>query len=162
MSREAPQPLDVARAHRHFSASCFNQTWGFIDKPDRTARDNEEMALSASASLWHWMQRPDCSDQNLSVGHWQLSRVYALVGQGKIAMRHAQRSLALAAACSRFYVGYAHEAIARAAAVLGDDTTRQTHIQLATQCVTAVTDPSEREPLEQDLRSLAAGRSAEA
>jgi hypothetical protein len=83
MSQEASQSLDIDQLHRHFSSACFNETWRLIDNPNRTARDNEAMILSASTSLWHWMQRPDCSDQNLSIGHWQLSRVYALVAREK-------------------------------------------------------------------------------
>jgi hypothetical protein len=72
--------FDADQAHRHFSASCFNLAWELIDKPDRTAEDDEQMVRLAQASLWHWTQRSDCTDKNLSIGYWQVSRVCALLG----------------------------------------------------------------------------------
>jgi len=158
MANDNSSPIDLGLAHRHFSAECFNQTWPLIDKLDRTEADDEAMILSATASLWHWMQRADCTDRNLSIGHWQVSRVYALLGKGENAMRHAKRSLALATGSSPFYVGYGHEAVARAAAVLADSATCQGHLKLALVCLKDVADASERAALENDLRTVAAQR----
>lgn len=98
MSHEDPSSFDAAAAHRRFSTECFNRAWELIEKPERTRDDDEAMVLRAMASLWHWTQRPDCTEQNLAIGHWQVSRVYALAGHGEAAMHHAQRSLALALA----------------------------------------------------------------
>lgn len=151
---EASSKFDAQLAHRHFSADCFNRTWTFIEKPDRTEADTEAMVLCALASLWHWTQRLDCTDRNLSIGHWQVSRAYALAGQGENAMRHAQRALALAEGSPPFYFGYAHEAIARAARVLNDRKLLADHLAAARRCAAAVTEAEERQPLEEDLRSL--------
>ena len=49
--------FEADHAHRHFSASCFNLAWELIEKPDRTAEDDEQMVRLAQASLWHWTQR---------------------------------------------------------------------------------------------------------
>ncbi|HVV99423.1 MAG TPA: hypothetical protein VHB77_03720 [Planctomycetaceae bacterium] len=154
MSPDSVAPIDLAQAHRHFSADCFNRTWDFIDKPDRSAEDDEAMVLSTLASLWHWTQRSDCTDQNRSIGHWQASRVYALVGQGDNARRHGERCLAFASGAPPFYVGYAHEALARAADVLGDAAAKERHLQEAWGCAGTVTDESARSALEQDLKTL--------
>jgi hypothetical protein len=146
--------FDVAAAHRHFAAECFNRAWSLIDRPSRTPAEDEGMVSAALASLWHWTERSDCTDQNLSVGHWQASRVYALVGQGESARRHAERALHFAAGCSPFYVGYAHEALTRAAVVLGDRAAAGEHLAQAQACAAAVTDAEERKMLESDLKSL--------
>ena len=151
---ESAAPIDLPRAHQHFSADCFNRTWDFIEKPGRTAEDDEAMVLCALASLFHWTQRPDCTDQNRSIGHWQVSRVYALIGQGDNARRHGERCLACASGALPFYVGYAHEALARAAGVLGDTAAKQMHLQQAWECARAVSDESARGTLEQDLKSI--------
>ncbi len=66
--------------HRYFSAQCFNRAWELIRRIDRTELESEQMLLLAQASLWHWTQRPDCTPRNLSIGYWQLSRVFALLG----------------------------------------------------------------------------------
>jgi hypothetical protein len=152
MAREAE--FDAELAHRHFSADCFNRTWTLMEKPDRNAADSEAMVLCALSSLWHWTQRSDRTDRNLSVGHWQVSRAYALAGQGDNAMRHARRSLAFAAGSPPFYIGYAHEAIARAAMVLNDRELLVDHLDRARRCAAAVPEAEERRPLENDLRSL--------
>src|SRR5688572_27636463 len=114
MSSGAPVGLDLSLAHRHFAADCFNRTWTLFEKADRSDDETEAMVLCALASLWHWTQRADRTDRNLSIGHWQVSRAYALAGQGENALRHALRSLAFAEGSPPFYVGSAHEAATRA------------------------------------------------
>ncbi|MCO6045454.1 hypothetical protein NG895_16205 [Aeoliella sp. ICT_H6.2] len=148
-------PFDLVQAHRYFSASCFNRTWAQIENADRTPAEDDAMVLTAAASLWHWTQRPDCTDENLSIGHWLLSRTLALAGQGEASMRHGLRSLELAAESSSFYIGYGHEAVARAALVLSDETSFRAHLREAEACLTQIAEPSERELLEPDLQNLA-------
>jgi hypothetical protein len=148
------EPLDERFAHRYFASNCFNLAWTYIDRSDRSSQDDESMLLASAASLWHWTQREDCTLRNLSIGHWQLSRAYALAGQGDNAMRHATRSLELAEGESPFYIGYGHEAVARAASLLSDDHTFSAHLEKAKALLTAIGDESERVALEQDLSSL--------
>jgi hypothetical protein len=154
VSQVAPSAFDLSLAHRHFSAECFNRTWTLIEKPDRTKADDEAMVLCALASLWHWTQRTDCTNRNLSIGHWQVSRAYALAGEGDNAMRHGLRSLKLAEGLSPFLIGYAHEAIARAAILCKDQAVFTEYLRLAKSSVPAVASDQERSILERDLREL--------
>lgn len=62
--------FDSTPAHEHFSKTCFNSFWDLIDKASRSPREKEEMIHMAHASLYHWSQRNDCTDQNLSIGCW--------------------------------------------------------------------------------------------
>lgn len=146
--------FDDQRGHRYFSANCFNRTWELIDKPDRSPADDEQMLLRAYASFWHWTQRADVTPRNLSVGYWLLSRVHALLGQGDASRRFGELSLRHAASEPPFYVGYAHEALARAAQV--ENQAQEFHLQLsqAEACLLAVDDPDDRSLLENDLSSL--------
>ena len=111
-----PDPDRLQKLHQHFSASCFNLCWEFIDKADRTPEDMEDMMLVASASLWHWKQRDDCKPLNLPIGTWQMSRVYTLAGQHDLAKSFGERCLkvSLEGELPAFYPGYAYEALARA------------------------------------------------
>lgn len=146
--------FDITQAHKHFSAACFNQTWALMEKPTRTDAENEQMVLCALASLWHWTQRSDVTPQNLSVGHWQVSRAQALAGHGETAMQHARKSLEYSEDLEPFYVGYAHEAMARAATVLRDRSKFQAHLQEARACALNVSDADERDALNKDLKAL--------
>ena len=107
-----------AQAHRNFAPKCFNKTWELMgeyqERPGEALAD--ELILNAATSLWHWCQRRDVTAVNRSVGTWLLARAYTVVGRHEEARHWAGRSLKWArqAGSKPFYVGYAHEAMARA------------------------------------------------
>lgn len=142
--------------HEAFSADCFNTCWTLIDKADRSPEDVEDMVLLASASLWHWKQRTDCKPFNLSIGYWQLSRVYALANQYETARLFGQRCLKVgqANALPSFYIGYAYEALARAEILHKDMQQARALLAHARDELEKVTDKDERDPLEADLTAL--------
>ncbi len=148
-------PLDLEAAHRYFAPQCYNQAWKLIDKPVRSAEEDEAMLQLAMTSLWHWGQRADSAPRNLSIGAWQVSRAHALAGRGQEAMRYGQMSLAAADTESPFYRGYAQEAIARAYMVLGDAERTNRHLAAAQRLLSEVSDLEEREMLEKDLKTIA-------
>ena len=113
------------------------------------------MIQRTMASLWHWTQRPDCSPTNLSVGYWQAARVYALVGEAANARKYARLCLDITPTDAAFYLGYAHEAMARAEALAGNEENATEHLAKATQFATNVTKAEDRKLLEADLASLA-------
>ncbi len=124
--------FDLASAHRYFSTTCFNAAWELIVKEDRTGEDDQEMMQLNQASIWHWTQREDCTDKNLSIGYWQASRIHALLGFADAARRYGQLSLGYGKDQGPFYHGYAYEALARAELVAGDmDKTREYLAQAA-------------------------------
>lgn len=148
--------LDIAAAHRHFSVECFNRAWDLIDKPERTPAENEEMVRLTITSTWHWLQRPDCAPQNLSVGYWQTSRAYSLVGRAGQARRYGQLSLEAIreAGDLPFYLGYAYEALARAESVAGHAEKVAGYLGLAREAAVRVPDEEARAALLADLESI--------
>jgi len=42
--------------HRQLGVDLFNQTWTYLDKPERTAEDDDAMIHAAYASRYHWSQ----------------------------------------------------------------------------------------------------------
>lgn len=145
---------DRAAAHRQFSGECFNKTWELIDKPDRAPADDEQMLLCAMASLWHWTQRADCTGQNLSIGYWLVSRVYALHGQSENARRFGELCLRCSGELTPFFRAYAHEALARAAMVAADKTLLEAHVTAAKKLSAEVVELDERSMLDADLEQL--------
>ena len=151
----ADQPaLDIEAAHKYFSTSCFNSAWELIEKPDRTPEDDEQMIRLTQTSLWHWMQRPDCTDKNLSIGLWQASRIYALLGQADKAREYAEFSLRKTPDNEDFYLGFAYEALARAESIARNPEKMKTYLAEAWRHAEAVTDDEERQTLTSDLRTL--------
>lgn len=149
-----PPSFDLAAAHRWFAASYFNQTWDLIDRPTRSPEEDELMISTCHASLCHWRQRDDCQRVNLSVGYWQAARVYTLAQRPDDARRYAELCLAHSTGEGAFYEGYAHEALARAARLSGDDAACRVHLGAARQLAAQIEDADSRGVLEADLHSI--------
>ena len=107
------------------------------------------------ASLWHWTQREDCTDTNLSIGYWQAARVYALASEAPNARKYAQLCLDITPTDDAFYLGYAHEAMARAEVLAGNQELANEHLAKATQFATNIIKVEDRKLLEADLATLA-------
>ena len=148
--------LDLAAAHRHFSASCFNGVWELIDKPDRSPDEDRVMVSMCHASLYHWQQRSDCTSCSLSIGYWQLSRVYALLGEADNARKYGRLCLMYSQNEEPFYLGYAYEALARADFLAGNQAVAEEGLALAREQVAKVADAAEREMLQKDLETMKA------
>lgn len=146
--------IDVPAAHKYFAAHCFNEAWDLIEKPDRTPEDDRLMVALNQASIYHWLQRSDCDNQRLSVGYWQASRIQALLRNAVEARRHAEVCLSFSGELEPFYLGYAHEALARAAHVGGDMVLSGDHKAQAEKLAGAVGKKENRDLLLADLASL--------
>jgi len=142
--------------HKRFSAECFNKVWEFIDKKERSPEEEEEMLRLAMTSHWHWTQRSDYAPDKASVGYWQISRVFALMGQADNARRFAKRSLDVLenVEVDPFFIGYAYEALARAEAVAGDGTATKRYLDVASGIAAKLSDEEMRAMLAADLESI--------
>lgn len=147
--------FDIQHAHRHFAAYCFNQTWDYMEKDGgRSIEENMTMLHTAIASLWHWSQRDDVSPENLSVGHWQVSRVYCLLKQPNNARSYGLQALKYAQELSPFYKGYAYETLARAEMIVNNRVIMKTHLEKAREMLDQIENEEEKQLLAKDLESL--------
>lgn len=148
--------FDIDAAHKYFSAACFNKAWDLIDKPNRTAEEDEEMIRLSLSSTWHWTQRDECTSQNLSIAYWQTSRIYAILGHASNAKRYAELCLGVSQGdeIPPFFLGYAFEALARAEMVAGNQEKVEKYLQEAHQIVAALTDDNEKKMLGDDLGTI--------
>jgi hypothetical protein len=148
--------FDTADAHKYFSVQCFNQAWDLIEKEDRTADEDEEMVCLTLASAWHWAQRPDCTPVNKSVGYWQTSHIYAILGQAGNAHRYAQLCLTASQGenIPPFYLGYAYEALARAEKAAGNQGKMDEYLGEAYHTAGQVKKDDDRKLLMDDLDKM--------
>ena len=82
--------------------------------------------------------------RHLSVGYWQASRIQAIFGNAVEARRHAEVCLSYSIALEPFFLGYAHEALARAAHVAGDTDAAVKHLKLADEQAALVVREQDR------------------
>lgn len=146
-------PLEAA-SHRQVAVELFNRTWELLDKERRTDAEDAEMLTAAFASRYHWRQIGD--SKNFSVSDWQVSRVAAVLGNPDLAEDYGRRSLEVASSANLgpFYVGYGHEALARAALMAGNRKEAGRHLRSAQELLEQVVDSSARDLLAADLGEL--------
>ena len=148
--------FDLTAVHKFFSTHCFNKAWDLIDQPSRTPEEDEELIRLSLTSAWHWKQRDDCTQKNLSIGYWQTSRIYTVLGQAYNARRYA--SLCLDASqgedVAQFYLGYAYEALARAESLVGNTAQMEQYLNQARNIAAAMSDSDEKQMLLDDLAAI--------
>lgn len=151
---ENPAPEDVAAWHRTFAPIAFNRTWELLDAEDLTREDEEEMLASTFAQRYHWYEVG--TERNRAIADWQVSRVAGVLGYADLARRFGERSLEIAVEydLDPFVRGFAHEAIARAAASVDDIETFTEHLELARAALAEVEDDEDRETLQADLAEM--------
>jgi hypothetical protein len=149
-----PSEEDVARWHRTFGPRAFNATWKLLDKDALTRAEEEEMLSSTFAQRYHWYHIGE--PRNWAVADWQVSRVTAVLGYAELSRRFGELSLDIAEefALDPFVKGFAHEAIARAAADVDDVETFNTHLAAASGLLVEIEDVADRAILEADLAEM--------
>lgn len=137
--------------HQRFGPQAFNRAWELLDREDLSRVEEEELLASTFAQRYHWYAAGE--PRNRAIADWQVSRVAAVLGYADLARRFGERSLELSQAhgLGPFLEGFAHEAIARAAAVVDDVETFTHHLNAAKTLISEITDDEERETLEADL-----------
>jgi len=110
-----------ADEHRAQAVDANNSTWELLDGRDYTPADVDELLGRAYAASFHWSRATGRTPANDARASWLLSRCHAVLGQGDLALHHADRCAGHVAAggLTDFDLGYAHEARARALACLG-------------------------------------------
>lgn len=154
MDTSASDAFDEARAHRYFSAHCFNKAWELLNLKTRTEQQDREMFELSQASLWHWSQRADCTDENLAAGYWQASRVQAVLGNGESARAFAELSRRFAATCDPFYQAYAVEALARSEVCYGNEAAARAYREQALEMSGRIENTEHRQWLLADLDTV--------
>ncbi len=140
--------------HRALAVGLFNHVWELLRTAHRTPAMDAQMVHAAHASRFHWSQVG--GPEQLAVGDWQCSRVYAVLGRSEPALHHARASLAICeeGGLGDWVVAAAYEALARASAVAGDLTATDQWMGRAREAVLAIADPEDRDVIEADLATI--------
>ncbi len=151
--RRLADPL-TPRQHRRIGADLFNYTWSLLELPHRTSDENDEMLHAAHASRYHWGHAGRALQR--SIGEWQISRVYSVLGRAEPAFYHGRRALEIArsAHLAPFYVAYGYEALARASAVAGKPRLRDRYVRSAESTGRKIRSPDDRRMLKEDLSTV--------
>ncbi len=147
--------FNLKEAHIYFSTELFGTTWEYIEQADqRSPEEDMTMLHNAIASLWHWTQREDVTAENLSVGYWQVSRVYNLIKQPNNARTYGLLALKYAEGLEPFFKAYAYETLARAEMQLGNRVNMLMYLEKAKELENLIDDEEDRVLLMKYLSSI--------
>ncbi len=134
--------------HRSQAITANNSVWELLDveEPDAT-----ELLSRAYAASYHWSRAADRTPENAARGSWLLSRCHVVLGNGELALHHADECAAVVgeADLRDFDLGYAHEGRARALALLGR--ADEANLELAAARGVEVADAEDSAIFESDL-----------
>jgi hypothetical protein len=123
--------------HRKVAAECFNSTWDYLERKNRSSDDDQTMLNLAHASRYHWslIGKP----WNFTTRHWQISRVYAALNQPGLALSFAKKALEISQihSLSERLIS-AYEGMARAHAVAKEYSLAREFVNKARQQLRAV------------------------
>ena len=143
---EQEEKYTLQGANLKFAKMLNGETWGFLEKQDRTADEDDRMVHAAHASLYHWLQVGTVVNQQR--GEYMLARVYATVGIPEEAARHGQRCVQLsldhANEMADFDQPFAYECLARAYACAGNREEALRYIAESERAGEGITDPEDK------------------
>jgi hypothetical protein len=147
-------PEQSAAWHGTFAPQAFNHTWELLDLDMRTPDEDEDMLSSTFTQRFHWYHVGDARKR--AIADWQVSRVAVVLGYAELAQRFGERSLMVCEEndLDAFVRGFAHEAIARAAAEVDDVDTFTEHLEMAKALLPAIEDSEDRDLLAADLAEM--------
>lgn len=147
------EKYSLKEAHKKFAIDGFNLVWSLLGNKDRTKEDDDKMVHAAHASRFHWGEIG--TPVEFERGEWQISRVYSVLGRAESALFHAKRCLEI---CTEnniedFDIAFAHEAMARANAALGNKLEFEKHYLLAKEAGEKIKGKEDKEYFLSDLES---------
>lgn len=138
-------------AHRAQAIDANNSIWELLGRDDRSAEDDEDLVRRAYAAAYHWARAVRRGPENEARAEYMIAKVHWTLGRADPALHHARRCWAAttAAGLKDFDLAYAHEAMARALVLTGDDAAADE--QWAAARAVPIEDDEDRRVLESDL-----------
>ncbi len=141
-----PDAGEMARCHRWFAVEGNNRAWALAAQDDRTPDEELLMLTLAHTAAFHWSAAGGPLES--ARADYTLAHVYALAGQGVLALRCARRALAFfeenPAAGEDWDRAFAHAELAHAAAAAKDGTLHADEFAQAALLGAAIADLEDR------------------
>ena len=141
---QKPSPEEIDRMHRWFAVECNNNTWGLIDRRNRTETENRDMLYLAYAAAFHWSKIG--APINDARADALLAHVHAMLGHADLSLMYAKRCLFF---CENNHaedwdLAFAHAELRHAAIAAGDRALYAKHDALARKCGESIQAPDDR------------------
>jgi hypothetical protein len=142
--------------HRRLAVATFNKSWELLER-ERTPAEDLELLEVAFASRHHW--RIEGGAKQASIADWMVSRCFAELGDGAMALRFARSAIELAPQDRPAWMEASmYEGLARAHAANGDAAARDEAMGRAARALDEEQDPEERVIIEAQLATVPPAR----
>ena len=147
MANESVSMSEIS--HKSIAAQTYNACWDLLERPRSPSEDLTLIEL-AYTSRYHWEQIG--GPQELAISDWMVSRVYATLGHGELAVAHATAAHAYnRSSFPAWLIASLHEGSARAALVANDLASCNASISAARTALAGESDPADAAFIQQQL-----------
>lgn len=144
------------KMHRKLGVEYFNKIWEFIEKPNRSEKENVDMLHYAHASFLHWSLYSGHTNLNIQIGEYILAKAYLHAGDSRNTVKYALDCLTTTEAYKDemrdFDVAFAHAINAAANKFAGHQDEYEKQLELAIQAGNHIKDKGDRDYFQQDLQ----------
>jgi hypothetical protein len=148
----------VSSAERQLGVELYNSSWALMEKGSRSPEEDDELVHHVHASMYHWLQAPECEPKYRARGEWLCSRAYAVLGRAEPALHHARRCFELceqhADDVEDWDLAFAYEALARAHRVADNEDEARHYERLGRELADQIADPEDKEIVLRDYATL--------
>jgi hypothetical protein len=148
----------VSSHERQLGVDLYNSSWALMEKPSRMPEEDDELVHHVHASMYHWLQAPECEPKHRARGEWLCSRAYAVLGRAEPALHHARRCMEIceqhADNIEDWDLAFAYEALARASRVAGDEEAARRFERRGRELADEVADAEDKEIVLNDYATL--------
>lgn len=143
------------KIHHYLGIEMNQQTWTLLEKNNRDENDDIRMMYFAKASKYHWKRSSQFQEINEQRGDWLISHVYAVLGDGELALKYASTCLKLTKKndYKGFDLAYAYEGLARAYAILKQTKNMEKYFNLAKEAGNDIESEEDKKYFFSDLHS---------
>lgn len=152
----AQTPEDIRQFDRWFAVESNNLAWELSELPKLSPANADKMLHAAHAAAFHWSRVG--TELNLARADLLLGQVYALLGNGALAMKYAQPSFNYLTGIESpdWEVAFAHAVLAHAAYVAEDLPLYIEHHSIASTLGEVIADPGDQEIFQRTFRRIPA------
>lgn len=144
--------------HEKMAKSTFNETWDYLEKKERTIKDEDHMVHTAHTSRYHWeilLSKGKGTFVNLQRGEWLIARTYTVLKRAEPAIHHAKVCLQITEEnnIKDFDLAFAYEAMARASALAGIKADFKKYYELAKQAGEKIKEKEDKDYFFEDFNT---------
>ena len=144
--------------HKSIAAQTYNACWDLLERP-RTQSEDLALIELAYTSRYHWQQVG--GPQEWAISDWMVSRVYATLGHGALAVAHAAAAHAHnSSTFPAWLIASLHEGSARAALAAHDLASCDASISAARTALAGESDAADAAFIQQQLDEVVGMRRA--